>query len=322
MKSPAIQASSPNVQYLTNETSPCQAIGFALVIILGVGSLAVVGAVYLKIGAFSTLAQVNAITLMTTSGAAGITLLTIGIVGSVKNCQTTASQEEEGELNVKRPEGQDDDSDTETIEEKGSVLQTLSIKNKSDASGYSNIEMFGSGAWMARGVQIAYNTPHVPEINESEPERFVLLLMPADVWVKGKRIALNLTTWNSIFGNKSQYKDNRDVAEGELKSVGSLRWILISKGFAPDTLNKSYNEVSELAKKQGCRLPFVIEMMMLGFLLGADESSESWCEESVQSTSNNDALSIFAMVNSEGGEAYTRCSNIEFHGSHFVKETF
>ena len=67
-------------------------IGFAIVIILGLGGLAVAGiglGGYLQTGFLSSLGQVNSIIMMAAGGGGGIAFLIIGIVGSVKNRQKT-----------------------------------------------------------------------------------------------------------------------------------------------------------------------------------------------------------------------------------------
>ncbi len=72
----------------TDSPSQCKTYEFALIIIVGIGGLAVGGAGlagYFHVGALSNLSQVNAIIMMAAGGGGGMIFLVIGTVGSVKN---------------------------------------------------------------------------------------------------------------------------------------------------------------------------------------------------------------------------------------------
>ena len=83
-------ASDSNVK---NEPSKGKTIGFAIVIILGLGGLAVAGlglGGYVQAGSLSSLGKVHSIVMMVAGGVGGIAFLIIGVVGSVKNRQTNS----------------------------------------------------------------------------------------------------------------------------------------------------------------------------------------------------------------------------------------
>ncbi len=72
----------------SKEKSNRKSIGFAVVIIVGLGGLAVAGVGlgrYVQVGSLSNLDQVNAIIMMAAGGGGGILFLIVGIVGFVKN---------------------------------------------------------------------------------------------------------------------------------------------------------------------------------------------------------------------------------------------
>ena len=83
---------------LKNPSPGCKTLGCALVIILGIGGMVIAGLGlrgYLQVGSLSDLSQVHAIITMGVGGAGGILFLIAGIVGLVKNCQS--SDREEGQ---------------------------------------------------------------------------------------------------------------------------------------------------------------------------------------------------------------------------------
>ena len=258
MKSPTVTLGTTDLQYSKNEPSPCKAISFALVIILGVGSLAVVGAVYLKIGAFSTLAQVNAITLMTTSGAAGMTLLTIGIVGSVKNCQTIASEQSIVEKDV-------NDLETKRVIEiehrqlrisdavtfgPDKLLSICGIKVKGDISAKPKFDLFANDPY--------YKAPF--------HENYFLLFVPSSVSASNEDQALTPKILKEIMGDKFPFRLHLAVENG-CEGVKNPGWILISKRLIPGTLAMALDDQKEFTKQEGGRVSLAIEALLLVSLL-------------------------------------------------------
>src|SRR6478609_8544613 len=87
---------SSDLPIVKNEPSKGKTIGFAIVIILGLGGLALAGeglGGYLQAGSLSSLGQVNSMIMMAAGGGGGMLFLIIGIVGSVKNRQTSSHQQ-------------------------------------------------------------------------------------------------------------------------------------------------------------------------------------------------------------------------------------
>jgi len=96
---------SSNPHVANNESSKGKTIGFAIVIILGLGGLAVVGVGlggfgaqqgWWQVGSLSNLSQVHSIIMMAAGGGGGIVFLIMGIVGSVKNHQANSCQQNDG----------------------------------------------------------------------------------------------------------------------------------------------------------------------------------------------------------------------------------
>ncbi len=85
----------PSTQKAENEPSKFKTLGFAVLIIFGIGGLAVAGVGtggLLQAGSLTNLGQVNSIIMIVIGGMGGISLIVIGIVGFVNTCSSSNSR--------------------------------------------------------------------------------------------------------------------------------------------------------------------------------------------------------------------------------------
>src|SRR5262249_8090185 len=76
--------------YADRPPTTLKTLGFAIIIIVGIGGLVAAGiggcAYFHVCTIFSNISQIHAIIMMAAGGAGGLTFFVIGIIGSVKNC--------------------------------------------------------------------------------------------------------------------------------------------------------------------------------------------------------------------------------------------
>jgi hypothetical protein len=111
----------PSDSHITkNKPSRGKTIGFAIVVILFLSSLAVAGigiGGYLQAGSLSQLSQIHAMIMMAAGGCGGIIFLIVGIVGLVKNCSKNSQQQNDSEEKSTQSDSVNVHKNTPTISE-------------------------------------------------------------------------------------------------------------------------------------------------------------------------------------------------------------
>lgn len=281
----------------TNDFSPCKAIGFAIVIILGVGGLAVAGAgvagylkvesLCFKIGSFSNLTQVNAIALMAGGSVVGATLLAIGIVGSVKNCDPAIKKYPR----VKEPTFNEEADSAEGVraskeEEEFSAAQSNQISHSQKKSNQGKV--YGIEALETAGVQNLSKDDYLPMplfdwqaidpfFEEPYHKNYVALFIPGQSSCKQ-----NFTVQDIQKHIKPEVKmcfeDLQNDFDKDCRSSTRDRkskWVLMSTKPIPNMTSKTYNTMTKELSNKGFRLPNIFQMTVLVLLVDSVRQSKA-----------------------------------------------
>ena len=253
---------SSDSHIVKNEPSKGKTIGFAIVIILGLGGLAVAGVGlggYLQAGSLSSLGQVNSIIMMAAGGGGGIVFLIIGIVGSVKNRQTSSHQQNDHNEGI----------------EQGSVVNPKNTKASSKPEKHTGIAstvetqgglIYGADAWNIWNVEVLDVVPPVPRVDLSKKDK-VLLYIPQRVRVDGKEQNLTLKTLKEISGGSFRYfSESVEQQFGDSTAAG---WVLIDKTVLPESRAQNYETQKKMVEEKGCHLPSVLEAIVLNLMVFA-----------------------------------------------------
>ena len=240
----------------SKEPSPCKKIALAIAIIVGIGALAVavVGlGGYFQVGALSNLGQVNAIIMMAAGGGGGITLLFVGIVGSVKS----------------RSRSESSSSESSSSESSSSEL-LRSERGHTNISAIDDTQggwVYGPKAWRTWGVKVIGTVPKAPKIkrDENDPffkrpyrENYILMFIPEQITHDGKVKYLTLNTLNEIISQKyGCYSDEVQDKIGDTHLESG--WVLMSKDVIPESRDKAYSEQKNMLEETDFRLPHALE---------------------------------------------------------------
>lgn len=195
----------------SNPPSKLKTYGFALVIIVGIGALAVAGvgvAGYFQVGALSHMGQVQAVAMMVTGSSVGIVALVLGSIGLAKSSQRPHAVINSDEHFVPEiPDGR----------------------------------IFGPDLWRCWGIEVVEQAPPPPEFQGldsndpffQEPYRsnYVQIYIPKRVRCNGKEMKFNLNALNELFDWQGV-----TFSETVLSEIGKRAhpgWILISKKVIP-----------------------------------------------------------------------------------------
>jgi hypothetical protein len=257
-----------------NEPSKGKTRGFAIVIILGLGGLAVAGVGlggYLQAGSLSSLGQVNSIIMMAAGGGGGIVFLIIGIVGSVKNRQTSSHQQNDLNEGVERnsivnPRNTTASSKLEkknigiasTIETPGGLIY--------ETDAWKVWDIYGADAWGRWNVKVLDVVPEAPQVNLSKRDK-ILLYIPQRISVNGKEKDFTLAALKEISGGSFCYFSNS--VEQQFGDSTAAGWVLIDKTVFPESRAQNYATQKKMVEDEGCRLPSVLEAIVLNLMVFA-----------------------------------------------------
>lgn len=271
---------SSDSHVIKNEPSKGKTIAFAILIILGLGGLAVAGVGlggYLQAGSLSNLGQVNSIIMMAAGGGGGIVFLIIGIVGSVRR-QTSSHQQHD------RNEG---------IEHHNIVNRntTASSKPEKNIGIVSTLDthgglIYGADAWQYWNVEVLDEVPDAPEIrwddedphfNEAFRENYVLLYIPERIRVNGEEKDLTLKTFKEISGAFGFFSPSVEDQFGDSTAPG---WVLVSKKVIPGSRGKDYETQEKMVEaKEGFHMPHALEAAVLNLMVDAFTEEKLYGEE-------------------------------------------
>jgi hypothetical protein len=279
-------SSDPHI--VKNKPSKGKAIGFAIVVILGLGGLAVAGVGlggYLQAGSLSSLGQVNSMIMMAAGGGGGIIFLIIGIVGSVKNRQISSHQQ----------------NDHSEGAERNSVVHPKNTKAISKPTKNTDIALtvdthggliYGADAWKIWNVEVLDKVPDAPKIrwddndahfNKAFRENYALLYIPERIRVNGEDKDLTLKTFKEIREGSFKYFDNS--VEDQFGDSTASGWVLISKKVVPDSRRKDYSTQEKMVEaKKGFRMPHVLEAAVLNLMVDAFTGKKLYGETPVTYT--------------------------------------
>jgi hypothetical protein len=237
MASPATvrtEEHSSNHTIVKNKPSTRKTIGFAIVTILGLGSLVAAGVGlggYLQAGSLSSIGQVNSIIMMSACGGGGIVFLVVGIVGSVKNCQRKSLQNMRDVVS--------------TIDTKGGLI-------------------YGADAWKIWNVEVLDKVPELPNVDLSQKDK-ILLYIPQRVRVNGKEKDFNLKTLIEIQHDRFKYFS--PIVENQFQHTTAAGWALIDKAVIPESRSQDYETQKTMVESKGGRLPSVLEAIVLNLMV-------------------------------------------------------
>jgi hypothetical protein len=231
--------------------------GFAIAIIVGIGGLAVGAnglAGYFHVGALSNMAQVDAIIVMAAGGGGGTILLIIGVVGTVKNRQTSSHQRD-GDIHV-------DAERSGATRKSGSTGRAEIIKSIDTQDG----SVYGPEAWKIWDVEILDVVPPAPQVDLSKKDK-VLLYIPQRIRVHGKEQDFTLKALKEISGGPFRYFGKKVEAQfGDKMAPG---WVLIDTNVIPESKNKDYETQKKMVEARGCSMPSVLEAVVLNLMVFA-----------------------------------------------------
>ncbi|MFC2049064.1 hypothetical protein ACFLR2_00100 [Chlamydiota bacterium] len=276
---------------IKSEPSQCKTIGFAIVIILGLGSLAVAGVGlggYLPVGSLSSLGQVNSIIMMAAGGGGGIVFLTIGIVGSVKNRQKSSHT---GNIESVRPTTGSPPKigNTDSGRPIAPALPSIetSVRTAPPSIDTHDGRYFGPEAYGIWGAQVVGPVEAIPErLNvkpgEQDPffgqpeESLPLLYIPDKVLVKGEEQYLTLNTLEQISGKSFYINGTVKHMYGHIPLQSG--WRRMSRGVIPGRIPKTYAvQKSMVETKEGYRLPYALEVVVFRQLVEALRGNDLNC---------------------------------------------
>ncbi len=231
--------------------------GFAIVIIMGIGGLAVAAAGlagYFKVGALSHVTQVNAMIMMAAGGGGGATLSIIGVVGAVKIRQSSGHEQPK---NVPLHSANLHETPSPVVVTPPEItLIDLPV---------SEYE-YGPKSWEIWGIQVLDKVPETPKVDLTSGDK-ILLYMPQEILAKGIKQKLTHKILKEMIGNTFLFFSK--VVEEELESHVSPGWILIDKAVIPDSRGRDYEAQKKMVEGRGCSMPKAIEAMALNLIVNA-----------------------------------------------------
>jgi len=292
-----------NLRIVKNEPSKGKVIGFALVIILGLGGLVVAGVGlggYLQAGSLSNLGQVNSMIMTAAGGVSGIIFLIVGIVGSVKNRQTNRHQqndinEDTGHRNTITSNNSDQLKNTKTNSEptkKADIIKSV------DTQGGLVYRKEAYKIWDADVLDKVPDAPIIPwdakdpHFNEAYRENYVLLYIPERIRVNNQDKNFDLKALKEISrGPFSLFSERIETQFGDSKAPG---WVLVSKKTLPknscedyEDLKKKIEAKEDFRMLRAFRMLHALEAIVLNLMLDAFtkekvySSTHNWCIEKV-----------------------------------------
>jgi len=284
-----------------NSLSKLKTYGFAIVIIMAIGGLAVSGvgvAGFFHVGALSNLSQINAIIMMAVGGGMGIILLVAGGAG-LKNCKRNHQQIDDDQSHtihhttpvkdinahkdtekkdvahqIKEPEHDDTIRNTAPVkkvdtqqdtEQKTDVNHIIKDAAKSKSIDTQGGVFYGPQAWEVLGVKVLDTNIQMPKVDLSKNDK-ILLYIPETIEFKGveKNLTLDaLIEIGSVACPKSVLK--------ELGNSTAPGWILIDKAklpVIPNSRGKTFKKQKKMVKKE-CQLTSTVEAVALNLLIFA-----------------------------------------------------
>ena len=260
---------SSDSHIVKNEPSKGKTIGFAIVIILGLGGLAVAGVGlggYLQAGSLSSLGQVNSIIMMAAGGGGGIIFLIIGIIGSVKNRQ------QGGNIDHNRSDRHDSTSNTSKVKVKNTEFIEGTHKGQ-----IRNAARFGKAEWktyfgdigdepsLPNDIEETLNSPCPFSGGESVKvkDTHMLVLVPATI--DGQQVTLNRLQelmQHPKQGHKTNYRfydSSWTKDEHGNTPVGRSHWVLMTRDVIPESRRKSYDNQKAMLEGTDYVLPQAVE---------------------------------------------------------------
>jgi hypothetical protein len=217
--------------------------GFIIAIIAGIGLLAVGGtgvAGYFPVGALSNMAQIDAIIRMAVGGGSGLILLIVGIVGAVKT-GSISSVDTQRKL-VYGPE----------------VWPELGKK------------------WGCEELEILdVKIPDAPKKDVAEGR--VRIYIPQRVSVNGEEKDFTLNNLIEMGGGPFEYCSN--YIKDQFGNATASGWIEIDRDVVQDSRSKNYDVQKDMVEKQGCRMPSVLEAVVLNLMVFAFTDERLYGEE-------------------------------------------
>jgi hypothetical protein len=257
----------------THNSSPSKlkTYGFIIAIIVGVGGLAVGGAGvagYFHVGALSNLAQIDAIIMMAVGGGGGVILLIVGIIGTVKNRQPVSHQLRNGVNSGHRSASQK----TESTQKTGNISSV-------DTQGGL---VYGPEAWSALGKKwscqlkiLDAKIPNAPEKDVAEGR--VRIYIPQKVSVNGEEKDFTLNNLIEMGGGPFEYCS--DSVKDQFGNATASGWIEIDRGVIQESRSKNYDTQKDMVEKKGCRMPSVLEAVVLNLMVFAFTGERLYGEE-------------------------------------------
>jgi hypothetical protein len=259
---------SSEPQAIKNEPSKGRTIGFAIVIILGLGGLAMAGvglSGYLQAGSLSSLGQVNSIIMMAAGGGGGIIFLVIGIVGSVKNRQQGRSIEHN------RSDPPYSTSNTSKVKFRNTeFIEGMYKEQIRDAARFGKAEWatyfgdIGDEPLLPSDIEEILRSPcpFSGDASVKVKDTHMLVLVPATI--NGEQVTLNKLQQlmqHPKQGHKTDYRsyDNWTAREHGNTPVERSHWVLMTREIIQGSRNKSYDDQEAMLKGTGYVLPQAVE---------------------------------------------------------------
>lgn len=260
---------SSNHNIVKNEPSEGKTIGFAIVIILGFGSLVVAGVGlggYLQAGSLSSIGQVNSIIMMAAGGGGGIVFLVVGIVGSVKNCQGSGRRQNDGNEGIK------DGTNTVNIDHNPKPVKN--VKDVVSTVGTHGELIYGPDAWQAWNVEVLDKVPEAPKVDLSKKDK-ILLYIPRRIRVDDKEKDLNLEALKEIKDDAFKYFN--PVIKEKFKKTTAVGWVLIDKAVL-ESQSEDYGIQKKRVEEKGCQRLRALEAIVL-ILMVFDRTGVRLCSQ-------------------------------------------
>lgn len=221
----------PNESTHNSPPSKLKTYGCIIAIIVGIGGLAVGGAGvagYVHAGALSNLAQIDAVIMMAVGGGSGVTLLIVGIVGTIKNRQPVSLQSRNDVISGHRNPPQ----------KTGSAQKTDRISSVDTQGGL----VYGSEAWPALGRTWGCTLTILDEKISDAPKEDIAkgrvrIYIPKRVSVNSKEKDLTLNNLIEMGGGPFGFCYNEKV-KTQFGNKTASGWIEIDRDVIQDSRKK------------------------------------------------------------------------------------
>lgn len=254
-------------------SSKARSLGFVLLIIVGIGGLAVASAgvcAYFHVGHLSQLSQIQAVILMSAGGGGGLLFIIAGAVGrsqTVRSRTLTSPRSSTGKQEVAAP-----------------AVNATSPRVVAPQELHPHV--FGLQKWEERGVKIMEEVPPIPSVedlakenpflsgrdeildfskckNRSLAETTVLIYIPEKIIVNDQPAPFTIE--EAQLHMKSEKSGTGDVEL--LEKIGKFPvesgWTLMTRFAIPGSENLTVEEQKNMLEKTGYRLPTVGEALVL-----------------------------------------------------------